>query len=106
MSVPTSTPTISKANLYALTELTGEPQPNVALLLTIQDAVAHRLEKIEAAIAKLEQKYEMSFEQFQALGKEEKLPDQFSLTTENDYLEWDGLISRKQKLDRIRQWLI
>lgn len=106
MSIQTSTPTISKANLYALTELTGEPQPNVALLLTIQDAVAHRLEKIDAAITALEQKYGMTFEQFQALGEEGKLPDQFSLTTEYDYLEWDGLISRKQKLERIRQWLI
>jgi len=106
MSIPTSMPTISKANLYALTELTGEPRPNVALLLTIQDAIVHRLQKIEAAITKLEQKYGMSFEQFQALGEEEKLPNQFSLDTESDYLEWDGLISRKQKLEKIAQWLI
>jgi hypothetical protein len=106
MITVTSTPLISKTALYALTELTGEPRPDVALLLTIRDAVAHRLEKIDAAIGSLEQKYGMSFEQFQALGEEKKLPNQFSVSTENDYFEWDGLISRKQKLEKIGQWLI
>lgn len=99
-------PTISKGTLQALTELTGEPRLNVALPIALQDAVAHRLEKVNVAIRALEQKYGMSFDQFQAQGEEENVQSQFSYEVENDYLEWDGLVSRKMKLERIEQWLV
>jgi hypothetical protein len=69
-----STPSpIPKTTLQALTELTGEPRLNVALLLTLQDAIAHRLTKINADIHKLEEKYGMPFEQFESLGEQGKL---------------------------------
>jgi hypothetical protein len=97
--------TIPKVALRALTELTGEPRLDVALLLTLQDAIEYRLQKINTALHTYEQKYGMSFDQFQARGQEESLPDQFSYEVESDYLEWDGLVSRKQKLEKIRQWL-
>lgn len=97
--------TIPKVALRALTELTGEPRLDVALLLTLQDAIEYRLQKINTALHTYEQKYGMSFDQFQARGQEESLPDQFSYEVESDYLEWDGLASRKQKLEKIRQWL-
>jgi hypothetical protein len=97
--------TIPKVALRALTELTGEPRLDVALLLILQDAIEYRLEKINAAIKTYEQKYGMSFDQFQARGQEESIPNQFSHEVESDYLEWDGLVSRKQKLEKIRQWL-
>lgn len=101
-----STPSpIPKTTLQALTELTGEPRLNVALLLTLQDAIAHRLAKINADIRRLEEKYGMSFEQFQSLGEQGKLADQFSFAVESDYLEWDGLVSRKKKLENMAQWL-
>jgi hypothetical protein len=105
MTMLTSTPTISKAALQALTELTGEPRLNVALLITLKDAIEHRLEKIDAAIEGLEQKYEMSFEQFQMQAKEGNIANQFSYEVESDFLEWDGLLSRKNKLEKIDQWL-
>jgi hypothetical protein len=101
-----STPSpIPKTTLQALTELTGEPRLNVALLLTLQDAIAHRLTKINAEIQDLEEKYGMPFEQFESLGKQGKLPDQFSFAVESDYLEWDGLVSRKEKLENMARWL-
>jgi hypothetical protein len=101
-----STPTVPKAALQALTELTGESRFNVALLIALQDAVEHRLEKIDAAIQELEQKYGMSFEQFQAKGQAGELPDRLSYAVESDYFEWDGLLSRKKKLEKISQWLV
>lgn len=100
----TATP-VPKVALRALTELTGEPRFDVALLIALRDAVEHRLEKIDAAIQAYEQQYGMSFEQFQARGQAEEIPDQFSYDVESDYLEWDGLMSRKRKLEKIRQWL-
>lgn len=99
-------PTIPKVTLRALTELTGEPQIDVALLITLQDALKYRLEAIQDAIQKFEQKHEMSFEQFQEYGEMGQLSDQFSYEIESDYLEWEGLISRKKNLEKIGQWLI
>ncbi len=97
-----TTTTIPKVALRTLTELTGEPRPDIALLITLRDAVEHRLEKINAAICVYEQKYGMSFEQFQSHGQTESIPQQFSYEVERDYLEWDGLISRKRKIEGIR----
>ena len=106
MSTATPTTTIPKVALRALTELTGEPRFDVALLIALRDAVEHRLEKIEEAISDYEQQYDMSFEQFQTRGQKEDIPNQFSYEVESDYLEWDGLVSRKTKLERIREWLV
>jgi hypothetical protein len=105
MTLFSSTSPIPKTTLRALTELTGEPRLNIALQLALQDAIAHRLAKINAAIQTLEEKYGMPFAQFQSLGEQEKLPDQFSFAVESDYLEWDGLVSRKKKLENMAQWL-
>jgi hypothetical protein len=105
MSTVTPTTKIPKAALRALTELTGEPRFDVALLIALRDAVEHRLGKIDEAVRDYEQEYGMSFEQFQDRGQDEKIPDQFSYEVESDYLAWDGLISRKKKLEDIRQWL-
>ena len=106
--MPTATPmpTIPKVALRALTELTGEPRFDVALLIALRDTVEHRLEKIDQAIRDYERKYGMSFEQFQARGEDQGIPDQFSHKVESDYLDWDGLMSRKSKLEKIRQWLM
>lgn len=98
--------TLPKVALKALTELTGEPRFDVALLITLRDAIEHRLAKIDESICGYEQKYGMSFEQFQAEGQAGHIPNQFSYKVESDYLEWDGLTSRKKKLENIQQWLI
>ena len=85
--------------LKMLTELAGEPRLDVALLIALRDAVEHRLEKVNKAIRGYEHRYKMRFEQFQARGQTESIPDQFSYKVEKDYLEWDGLTSRKKKLE-------
>jgi len=108
IGTPVATPPVSvpKVALRALTELTGEPRFDVALHIALRDAVEHRLEKVNEAIRGYERKYEMHFEQFQARGQAENIPNQFSYEVESDYLEWDGLTSRKKKLEKILQWLI
>ncbi len=55
-----------------------------------------RVERIERKVDMFEQKYGMSFEQFQMHGEDGIIPNQFSYEVERDYLEWDGLVSRKQ----------
>ena len=56
MTVATHETLIPKVALKALIELTGQPQVGVALLMTLRDAVEHRLEKIESALRDYERK--------------------------------------------------
>ena len=105
MSSETAATTVPKVALRALTELTGEPRFEVALRIALRDAVEHRLEKIEAGISAYEETYGMSFDAFEAKARDGEIPEQFSYEVESDYLEWDGLVCRKRKLETIRQWL-
>jgi hypothetical protein len=100
---PTSS--IPKAALRALTELTGQVELGPAVLITLKDAVEYRLEAIATQIDTYERRYDMTFKQFDAQGRSGDLPNSTSYQTEQDYFEWDGLITRQQKLSDILQWL-
>lgn len=97
---------IPKAALRALTELTGEPRQDLALIIALKDAIEHRLGKIDLAILELEEKYGMTFDKFKTQGEQGKISDQYSYGVESDFLEREGLISRKRNLENIQQWLI
>ena len=97
--------TLHEATLRALTSLTGEQRFDIAVRVTLKDSVAYRLEKINKEIMLFEQKYGMPFDQFSIQGEEGTIPNQFSYEVESDYLEWDGLVSRKRAVEKIGQWL-
>jgi len=105
MTVITSEFSISKTVLRALIELTGQPQLDVAIPMALRDAVEHRLQQIEATIQTYEDKYGLSFSEFEARGRDGTLPDRFSYEVEHDYFEWDSLVTRRARLQEIRQWL-
>ena len=96
---------VPKATLRALTELTGQVELGPAILMTLRDAIEHRLEVIEAGMRVYEQRYGMSFEKFEFNGRSGDLPARFSYPVEQDYIDWDGLIARQRKLQEILQWL-
>lgn len=48
--------TISTNILKALTEITGEPRVELAIMEIIKDSVEHRIQKIEQEIKTLEKK--------------------------------------------------
>ncbi len=100
---PTST--IPKAARRALIELTGQVELGPAVLITMKDAIEYRLEGIASQIDAYERRYGMTFKQFDASGSRGDLPDPTSYQTEQDYFEWDGLMTRQQKLGDILQWL-
>jgi hypothetical protein len=106
MVVATHETLIPKVALRALIELTGQPQIDVALLMTLRDAVEHRLERIESALRDYEQKHGMTFQQFEAQARTGEMSDRFSYEKEKDYFEWDSLVTRKRKLEEIQRWLI
>jgi hypothetical protein len=99
------TAVISPQLLKALTDITGEIHLDSALRIVTQDAIAHRLESIAKQIQTLEQKYGMSFEQFDIRFQTEELPNQYSYEVEQDYLEWEGLLCRQRRLQEVSDWL-
>ena len=99
------TTVISPQLFKALTDLTGKIHLNSALRMVTQDAITHRLESITKQLHTLEQKYGMSFEQFDVHCQEEGLPNQYSYEVEQDYLGWEGLLCRKRRLQGVGAWL-
>lgn len=99
------TTVVSPQLLKALTDLTGEIHLDSALRMVTRDAIAHRLESIAKQLQTLEQKYGMSFEQFEIRFQAEELPNQYSYEVEQDYLEWEGLFCRKRRLQEVGDWL-
>lgn len=89
-----------------LTELTGDPRPEIALRLTLQDAIENRLNKIIQSIKNFEIKFGMNFSEFKIMWDRDKICNKYSYEIEKDYWEWEGLISRKRKLEKIKECLI
>ena len=94
-------PQLSKA----LTDITGEIHLDSALRIVTQDAIAHRLESIAKQLQILDQKYGMSFEQFDVRFQAEEFSNQYSYEVEQDYLEWEGLLCRQRRLQEVGDWL-
>lgn len=80
-----------------LMEITGEPRVEIAILELLKDAIEHRIEKINAEINNLENKYHLSFEEFKNKFNEGNIPNSYSYNVETVYLEWEGLINRLSK---------
>ena len=95
---------ISPQVLKALTDITGEIHLDSALRIVTQDAIAHRLESITKQLQTLEQKYRMSFEEFDGCFQGGEIPNQDSCEVEQDYLEWEGLLCRQRRLQEVRAW--
>ena len=96
---------VSPQLLKVLTDITGEIHLDSALRIVTQDAIAHRLESIAKQLQTLEQKYGMSFEQFDVRFQAEEFPNQYSYEVEQDYLECEGLLCRQRRLQEMGDWL-
>lgn len=97
---------IPKQTKRILIDITGEPRLDVAINMTLKDAAQYRLNEIGKKIKKFNEKYKIEFGKFEKLWKEGKIKDKFSYAVERDYLEWDSLITRKNKLEMILKWIV
>lgn len=97
--------TLPSATEHALRELTGEERPDLALILVLRDAVACRLERIEAEVRALESKYGMDWAAFHQRWESEDRDEDYAWEAERDFLEWEGLVTRKQRLEDAFGWL-
>lgn len=94
-----------KETARLLTELTGESHPDVAMMIILKDAIAHRLEQIASNEKNFESKYGVSFEEYKHRWEHEDRTGDYSLEAESDYLEWEALITRKTRLESMQAWL-
>ncbi len=92
---------ISPQLLKVLTNVTGELKLDSAVRVVTQEAIAHRLERLAEQIHALEQKYGMSFAEFDKRFQAGEIPDQHSYAVEQDYLEWEGLLRRQRRVKEL-----
>jgi len=96
---------ISPSLLKLLFELTGSMDVNSAIRELFKDAVEHRLEKINKEIENFEKKYGMKFSDFKEAWEKDAILNKYSYEIEKDFWEWEGLISRKRKLEEALKWI-
>jgi hypothetical protein len=96
---------LPKGTVQVLRDLTGESRPDVALLLVLRDALAHRLEHIDAESRAFETKYGISFDEYRHRWETEDRDEDYRWEAEKDFLEWEALVTRKRRLEGLYGWL-
>ncbi len=91
---------LPKQTTQVLRDLTGEVRPEAALLLVLRDAFAYHLEQLQQQLQTFEHKYGMSFEEYRQRWESIDQPDDYTWEAERDYLEWEALFTRKQRLEK------
>jgi hypothetical protein len=89
----------------AVVELTGEPREDIALVLLVRGYARYKLAEIDKEIKRYEQKYGMTFEEYQQLWDAEDREEHYTHAAEWDYLEWEALITRRKRLEASFAWL-
>lgn len=96
---------ISSRTAKLLKDLTGAPDLDAALLLTLRDAVEHRLEDVESELDQLEEKWDRDFESFEAAWEADEIENRHGYDVESDYWEWEELVTRRETLEDALTWL-
>lgn len=89
----------------ALVELTGEPREDMALVLLMRDYAHHKLAEIDVALQQYEQRYGMAFAAYKRAWDSEDRAEHYAYDVERDYLEWEALVTRRNRLEASFAWL-
>jgi hypothetical protein len=100
-----STVVLPREMSRALMDLTGEPRPDVALILLVREYSRYKMAEIDESIRQLEEKYGMDFDAYRQLWETEDDPAHYHYAAEQDYLEWDALVARRCRLEASFAWL-
>lgn len=96
---------LPKETAQALVDLTGEVRLDTALTLVIRDYARQKLADIETGLREFEAKYGMSFEAYRHIWDTEDREEHYSFESEEDYLVWEGLHTRRNRLVSNFAWL-
>ncbi len=100
-----ATVVLPKETMRVLTELTGEARSDVALTLMMRDYARQKLAEINATLRRYEEKYGMPFEAYKQIWETEDREEHYAYQTEWDYLEWESLVTRRERLMESFAWL-
>lgn len=96
---------LPKETMRILTALTGEARSDVALTLLIRDYARYKLDEIKDALRHFEEKYGMTFEEYKEIWETEDREEHYTHEAEQDYLEWEALVTRRKRLEESLAWL-
>jgi len=86
-----------------LLELTKQPRTDLALYELINEFVELKKYLINQKIKQYEKKWKMDFKEFSKACKENTLgQDPYSFEVEEDYREWEALITLRQYYEEIK----
>jgi hypothetical protein len=93
------TMTLPKKTSQLLTTLTGEVREDAALILMMRDYAHYKLAEIDAALQTYREKYGMPFAAYKKRWETEDSPQDYAYDAEQDYLEWEALVTRRKRLE-------
>ncbi len=97
--------TLPKKTSQLLTTLTGETRVDAALALIMRDYARYKLAEIETAVQAYEEKYGMAFAAYRQRWETQETDQDYTYEAEQDYLEWEGLVTRRARLEESLAWL-
>ena len=100
-----ATMVLPKETARVLTELTGEARSDAALVLIMRDYIRHKLAEIEAMLRQYEEKHGMPFETYKQIWETEDREEHYTYEAEQDYLEWEALVTRHRRFLESFAWL-
>ena len=103
--MPEATMILPKETAQALVDLTGETRVDAALILVIRDYARQKLADLDNGLRQFERKYGMSFEVYRKIWENEDREEDYTFETEDDYLMWEGLVTRRNRLVGSFAWL-
>ena len=101
----TATVKLPKKTSQLLTTLTGEARIDAALILMMRDYARYKLAEIDAALQTYKEKYGMSFADYKERWETEDIEQDYTYEAEQDYLEWESLVTRRKRLEENLIWL-
>ncbi len=96
---------LPKETMWVLTQLTGEARSDLALILLMRDYARYKRAEIDATLQQYEEKYEMSFDAYKHLWDTRDEEEHYTYEAEQDYLEWEALVTRRKRLAESIAWL-
>ncbi len=103
---PMTTLVIPKPAYNVLRRLTGESRPYIALSLALKDLIRLKIESARTTIQSLEQKYGMSYADFESQWQVDKISGKYTYEVEQDYLTWESAITDMTALDELAEWMV
>jgi hypothetical protein len=88
-----------------VSQLTGKPDVNDALTRLLKDFFQLKIESLQEQIKLYEEKYGMSYAEFDEACRNEIIEDPYSYEVEKDDWDWEAAVTELEDVMEYQQWL-